>query len=169
MLDKRMEELLNKQINKELYSAYLYLYFANFYIEGGLNGFANWYQVQEHEERDHAMLLMRYLQDNGGKVSLESVAEPEGKLEGFVAPVKQALVHEQYITDSIHAIYDVAWDSKDYRTMQFLDWFVKEQGEEEKNAVELLRKTEFLGSDSKGLYLLDKELASRTYSVPSRT
>lgn len=160
-------KLLNEQINKEFFSAYLYLSFANYFIEQGLNGFANWYQVQAQEERDHATLMTQYMQNNDAKVVYEAIAKPDGSWTQGLEVLKAGLMHEKYVTESIHKIYGAASEEKDYRTLQFLDWFVKEQGEEEKNAVELIRKMELFGSDSKGLYLLDQELATRTYMAPS--
>ena len=169
MLDKKVANLLNTQVNKELYSAYLYLDFANFYVEQGLNGFANWYQVQAQEERDHAMLFVKYLQNNDVKVNLEAIDKPNIAMNNNMDPLQAGLKHEQYVTSLIHTIYDAAYEIKDFRTMQFLDWFVKEQGEEEKTAEDLIKKLELFGQDGKGLYMLDSELASRTYSAPTLT
>lgn len=169
MLNERVAQLLNTQINKEFYSAYLYLDFANFYTEKGLNGFANWYQVQAQEERDHALLFMQYLQNNGVAVSLEAIDKPNIVLKENIDPLKAGLVHEQYVTDLIHTIYEAASEAKDFRTLQFLDWFVKEQGEEEKNADDMIKKMELFGSDAKGLYMLDQELGARSYTAPSLT
>ena len=167
MMDKKVAELLNTQINKEFYSAYLYLDFANYYVEQGLEGFANWYTIQAQEERDHAMLFVKYLQNNGEKVVYEAIAKPDKSFENNMDPLKAGLEHEQYVTSLIHNIYDAAYSVKDFRTMQFLDWFVKEQGEEETNADTLIKKMELFGSDAKGLYMLDAELGARVYSAPS--
>lgn len=167
MLDKKIVELLNTQVNKEFYSAYLYLDFSNYYKEQGLNGFANWYNVQAQEERDHAMLFVQYLQNNNASVSLEAIDKPDKIFDAFDGPLKAGLVHEQYVTALIHTIYDAAYSVKDFRTMQFLDWFVKEQGEEETNAEDSIKKFELFGNDSKGLYMLDSEMSARIYSAPS--
>lgn len=167
MLDKKVSELLNTQINKEFYSAYLYLDFAIYYDELGLDGFSNWYQIQAQEERDHAMLFLKYMQNNGEKVSLEAIAKPDQKLEDKMAPLKAALEHERYVTSLIHDIYEAASEAKDFRTMQFLDWFVKEQGEEEKTAEDMVKKMELFGDDAKGLYMLNSEMAGRVYTPAS--
>lgn len=167
MIDKKVAELLNVQINKELYSAYLYLEFYNFYVEQGLSGFANWYKIQAQEERDHAMLFMQYMQNNDVKVTLEVIDKPDADLKENIDPLKAGYEHEIYVTSLINNIYDAAYSVKDFRTMQFLDWFVKEQGEEETNASDLIKKMELYGSDSRGLYLLDSELGGRVYSAPS--
>ena len=153
MLNKKLTEMLNSQVNKEFYSAYLYLEFSNFYAEQGLQGFANWYLVQAQEERDHAMLFLQYLQNNDEKVILEAVDKPDAVLKTNMDPLQQGLEHERYVTGLIHSIYDVAYSVKDFRTMQFLDWFVKEQGEEEKNAADNIKKMEMFGSDAKGCLL----------------
>ncbi|MCI8500786.1 MAG: ferritin [Oscillospiraceae bacterium] len=167
MLDKKVAELLNAQINKEFYSAYLYLDFSNFYYDHGLDGFGNWYKVQTQEERDHALLFIQYLQNNGEKITLEAVDKPGIALVNTKDPLVEGLKHEQYVTSLIHTIYEAAHLAKDFRTMQFLDWFVKEQGEEETNAEGLIKKYELFGDDPKSLYMLDSELGSRVYSAPS--
>ena len=157
-MEATVSALLNQQINKEFYSAYLYLDIANFYASKGLDGFANWYQVQAKEEQDHAMLFYQYLHNNG---------KPDGAFASLEAPLAAALEHERYVTALINAIYTAAQAAQDYRTVQFLDWFVKEQGEEEKNAADLITKMELFGSDAKGLYMLNSELAARVYTAPS--
>ena len=129
MLDANVAELLNEQINKEFYSAYLYLDFSNYFEEEGLDGFANWYKVQAQEERDHAMLFLQYLQNNSAKVTLEAIPKPDKELADRLQVLRYGLEHEQYVTSLIHTLYDAAYTVKDFRTMQFLDWFVKEQGE----------------------------------------
>ena len=169
MLDKKVVELLNQQVNKEFYSAYLYLDFSNYYYNEGLDGFGNWYKIQAQEERDHAMLFIQYLQNNDAPVTYEAIDKPETALNSHMDALKAGLAHEQYVTELIHQIYDAANEGKDYRSMQFLDWFVKEQGEEETNASDLIKKMELFGSDAKGLYMLDQELAARTYTAPSLT
>ena len=167
MLDSKVSKLLNEQINKELYSAYLYLDFSIFYEAQGLDGFANWYMIQAQEERDHAMLMLKYLQNNGEKVTLEMVEKPDKDMKTLMDPLKFGFEHEQYVTSLINDIYAAAYDVKDFRTMQFLDWFVKEQLEEEKNADDMIKKMELFGNDSKGLHSLDSEYAARIYTAPS--
>ena len=167
MLNQSVAQLLNAQITAEFYSAYLYLDFSSYFQETGLDGFANWYQVQAQEERDHAMLFYQYLHNNSAKVALEAVAKPERKAADTIGILKAGLEHEVYVTSLIHNLYDAAQQSKDFRTLQFLDWFVKEQGEEEKNAEDLIQKMELFGSEAKGLYMLNSELAARVYTAPS--
>lgn len=167
MMNETVSRLLNEQVNKEFYSAYLYLDFSNYYERRGLNGFANWYKVQAQEERDHAMLFYQYLQNNNETVTLEAIAKPDKVFSDDMGPLKAALEHELYVTSLINTIYAAAYEAKDFRTMQFLDWFVKEQGEEETNANDLISKMELFGSDPKGLYMLNSELAARVYTAPS--
>ena len=169
MLDTKVSQLLNEQINNELFSAYLYLDFSLYYKEEGLDGFANWYMIQTQEERDHAMLMLQYLQNNGEHITLEKIEKPNKTISGLKDPIEMALEHERYITSTINNIYDAAQAVKDYRTMQFLDWFVKEQGEEEMNAEDMVKKFELYGQDPRSLYLLDSELSNRAYSAPSLT
>lgn len=169
MLSKKVVELLNDQVNKEFYSAYLYFDMSNYYKNEGLNGFANWYRIQAQEERDHALLFVDYIQQNGEEVVLEVVAKPDKEFKEFIDPLKEGAAHERYVTELIHNIYAEAYENKDFRTMQFLDWFVKEQAEEEDTADDLVKKYELFGKDSKGLYMLDSELSGRTYTAPSLT
>ena len=167
MLSEKVAALLNDQVNKEFYSAYLYLDFSNYFADRGLDGFANWYQIQAQEERDHAMLFYQYLHNNNAKVTLGAIAKPEKVLDSDMAVLKAGLEHEMYVTGLINDIYAAAHEDKDFRTMQFLDWFVKEQGEEEVNANDMISKMELFGSDPKGLYMLNSELGGRSYSAPS--
>ena len=163
MLNKKIAQLVNEQVNKELYSGYLYLDFANYYADEGLDGFAHWYEVQAQEERDHAMMMRRYLIDNGIRVTFGAIAQPDKKFADLTAPLKAGYEHEQYVTSLINNIYAEAFAIKDFKTMQFLDWFIKEQGEEEKNAEDMLKKFELFGHDAKGLYALNQELLARVY------
>lgn len=166
-MNKQIAALLNEQINKEFFSAYLYLSMSNYCEDQGLSGFANWYYVQAQEERDHAMLIVKFLQNNDEKVTFDLIKKPENSWENELAVLKAGLAHEKYITASINNIYAKALEDKDFRTTQFLDWFVKEQGEEETSANDLIKKAELIGKGGKGLYLLDQELARRTYAAPS--
>ena len=166
-MDNKVSALLNEQINKELYSAYLYLDMANFYTEKGLDGFANWYEIQAKEEQDHAMLMYQYLHNNDEKVTLEAIAKPDKTFETIMDPLKAGLEHEKYVTSLINTIYEAAQEAKDFRTTQFLDWFIKEQGEEEKNSMDLITKMELFGDDARTLYMLNSELSARVYSAPS--
>lgn len=166
-MDKKVHELLNDQINKEFYSAYLYLDFSNYFKAVGLDGFANWYMIQAQEERDHAILFYTYLQNENMPVELGAIAKPDKVFNCHMDVLKAGLEHEKYVTSLINDIYSAAYDVRDFRTMQFLDWFVKEQGEEETNANDMITKMELFGSDPKSLYMLNQELAGRIYNAPS--
>ena len=167
MLDKKIVSLLTKQVNNEFFSAYLYLDFSNYYEHKGLKGFANWFRIQAKEELDHAMLMYQYLHNNNELVELDTIARPNKTYEKLESPLQMALAHECGVTTSINEIYRAAEEVKDYRTMQFLDWFVKEQGEEENNADALVKKYELYGEDPRSLYMLDSEMAARVYAAPS--
>ena len=166
-MDKKVHELLNQQINKEFYSAYLYLDFSNYFKANNLDGFANWYMIQAQEERDHAMLFYTYLQNESMPVTLEAIDKPDKAFDSHLAVLEAGLEHEKYVTSLINDIYGAAYDVRDFRTMQFLDWFVKEQGEEETNANDMIAKMQLFGSDPRSLYLLNQELAARVYTAPS--
>ena len=166
-MDQKVAYLLNDQINKEFYSAYLYLDMANFYSRKGLDGFANWYEIQAKEEQDHAMLMYQYLHNNDVEVTLEAIAKPDKAFSTLMDPLQAGLEHEKYVTSLINNIYSAAVAVNDFRTTQFLDWFIKEQGEEEKNSTDLITKMELFGDDARSLYMLNSELAGRVYSAPS--
>ena len=153
-MNEKVHALINQQINTEFYSAYLYLNFSNYFEEVGLDGFANWYKIQAQEERDHAMLFYQYLQNENQKVTFEAIDKPDLNAACHMDVLKAGLEHEKYVTSLINDIYSEAYEAKDFRTMQFLDWFVKEQGEEETNAKNLISKIELFGSDPKSLYML---------------
>ena len=166
-MNETIARLLNEQINKEFYSAYLYLDMSNYYDEMDLDGYANYYMIQAQEERDHALLFMKYMQNNGLKVTLEAIGKPDKVYESVMDPLVAAEEHERYVTALINNIYHEAHQAKDYRTMKFLDWFVDEQMEEEDAAGTMISRYKLFGQDPKGLYLLDQEYAGRVYAAPS--
>ena len=168
-MNEKIAYLLNQQINKEFYSAYLYLDMANYYDENDLDGFSNYYFIQAQEERDHALLFMKYMQNNGLKVILEAIDKPDKVFASPLDPLVIAAEHERYVTALINAIYHECHEARDYRTMKFLDWFVDEQMEEEDNADSMVNRYKLFGSDPKGLYSLDQEFAGRVYTAPSLT
>lgn len=163
-MDKKVADLINDQINKELYSAYLYLSFADYYEEQGLHGYANWYMIQVQEERDHALIMRNYLHSNGEKITLKAIDAPDKEFTDPLQPLEAGLEHEKYVTSLINGIYAAADEVHDYRTMQWLNWFVDEQLEEEENAQDLVDRMKLFGNDAKALYDLDQEYAARTYT-----
>ena len=168
-MDDKIAQLLNQQVNKEFYSAYLYLDIANYYDEMDLDGYANYYMIQAQVERDHAILFIKYMQTNDLKVTLEAIDKPNKVFNSVIEPLVAAAEHERYVTALVNDIYHEAYQVKDYRTMKFLDWFVNEQMEEEDHADSMVSRYKLFGNDPKGLYLLDQEYAARTYYAPSLT
>ena len=166
-MNEKITKLLNEQINKEFYSAYLYLSISNYYDDLDLDGYANYYMIQAQEERDHALLFMKYMQNNGLKVTLEAIGKPDKEFNSILDPLVAAAEHERYVTALINAIYHECHEDHDYRTMKFLDWFVDEQMEEEDNADSMISRYKLFGGDPRGLYLLDQEYAARVYAAPS--
>ena len=162
MLSERMENLINFQINKELESAYIYMDFANFFSRKGLKGFEKWYRVQAREEIEHAEKFIDYMHDEGSEVRLASIDKPECSCAGIIDVLSQGLQHEIYITNLINDIYDEAVQEHDRRTRNFLEWFIEEQAEEEKNATGLIDTYELFARDCRaGLYQMDQELGKR--------
>ena len=168
-MNEKITALLNEQINKELYSASLYLDISNYYDSLDLDGYAHYYMIQAQEERDHALLFMKYMQNNGLKVTLEAIEKPDKLFDSVLSPLEVAAEHERYVTSLINNIYHEAHQDKDYRTMKFLDWFVDEQMEEEDNASSMISRYKLFGQDPRGLYLLDQEYAARIYNPPTLT
>ena len=166
-MNEKIAKLLNEQINKEFYSAYLYLAISNYYDELDLDGYANYYMIQAQEERDHALLFLKYMQNNGLPITFKAIDKPDQKFDAILAPLEAAAEHERYVTSLINNIYHECHEAKDYRTMKFLDWFVDEQMEEEENADKMISRYKLFGSDPKGLYSLDQEYAGRVYAAPS--
>ena len=166
-MNDKIAFLLNQQINKEFYSAYLYLDMSNYYDALDLNGYANYYMVQAQEERDHALLFMQYMQSIGLKVTLDAIDKPDKVFDSVLAPLEIAAEHERYVSSLINDIYHECHEARDYRTLKFLDWFVDEQMEEEDNANSMISRFKLFGDDAKGLYLLDQEYAGRVYTAPS--
>ena len=166
-MNDKIAFLLNQQINKEFYSAYLYLDMSNYYDALDLNGYANYYMVQAQEERDHALLFMQYMQSIGLKVTLDTIDKPDKVFDSVLAPLEIAAEHERYVSSLINDIYHECHEARDYRTLKFLDWFVDEQREEEDSADSMVSRYKLFGQDPRGLYLLDQEYAGRVYSAPS--
>ena len=168
-MDKQVADLMKDQVNKEFYSAYLYLDISNYYYEKNLDGFGHWFMLQAKEEQQHALKILKYLQDNNEKVKLETIPAPEFNFTNLREPLVATLKHEQYVTGLIHAISKKARESDDFRSYLFMDWFVAEQGEEEKNTSDLIAKYDLFGDDPKGLYLLNNELGGRTETAEAAT
>ena len=169
MLSKKMEKALNEQINKEMYSAYLYMSMSAYSTNIGLSGFANWFMVQYHEEMEHAMKIYDYVHEQGGKVKLMVIDEPPSVFKGPMDMFQKTLKHEQFITKSINDLMDLAIKEKDHATQIFLQWFVTEQIEEEGNDNEIIDKLKLAGDKGNGLFMIDKELGARVYIPPAQS
>ena len=167
MLGKKMEEALNEQMNKEIYSAYIYQSMSAHASFMGLKGFANWFDVQREEEISHSRKIYDFINERGGKVKLLAVEEPPGEFDSALDMFEKTLAHEQFITKSINELMDLAIEEKDHATQIFLQWFVTEQIEEEDNDREIIDKLKLIGNDGNGLLMLDKELGARTFTPPA--
>ncbi len=164
MMKETVAGEMNGQINRELFSAYLYLSMAAWFEGLGLSGFANWMRVQAQEERDHAMGLFNHMLARGATVSLDAVAKPDGVWASPLAAFEAVLAHERFITASIGHLLETAQAAKDHASANFLQWYVAEQVEEEANAEVLIQKLNLVDkSGGGGLFMMDRELAARVY------
>lgn len=166
MINEKVAKIIIEQINKELYSSYLYLSMSAYFSDTGLLGFANWTRVQVQEESAHAMLLYDYLINRGQKVTLSPIDAPPHNWKNPLHVMEEILAHEVYVTGLINNIVSVAEAAKDRATMSYLNWFVDEQVEEEANATDIIAKLKLIGDDKSALYLLDKDLSTRVFVQP---
>ena len=164
MLNKKLEEALNAQINAEFWSAYLYLSMSSDMSDKGMAGVANWFAIQFKEEQDHAMKFFNYVISRGGKVTLKPIEKVDTEWKSPLAAFEQTLQHEEKVTSLIHDLYALAEQEKDYATQSMLKWFIDEQVEEEENAKAIIDTLKLIGDNGYGLYQLDKELATRVYT-----
>ena len=167
MLNNKIVDALNAQINAELWSAYLYLSMAMQFEADGHPGFANWFKIQFKEEQAHAEIFMNYLNSRGGRVVLAPVAEVPVSWESPLAAFEHTLAHEEKVTSLINGIYAIAEAEHDYATCNKLDWFVSEQVEEEETARGLIDRLKLIGDNGLALYTVNQELANRVYNVPA--
>lgn len=163
MLDSRMQDALNEQINWELYSAYLYLAMAAQFAELGMSGGQNWMTAQYREELFHAEKMFDYVITRGGRVELAEIAKPPKSWDNGLDMFKDALAHEEEVTARIHAMASLALDNKDHATFNFLQWYIAEQVEEEESVGDYVNKFTMAGEHPAGLYQLDKELTTRLW------
>jgi len=166
MINEKVAKVLNEQINKEFYSAYLYLSMSAYFSDLGLLGFANWMRVQAQEEQAHAMLMYDFLVNRGEKVVLTTIDAPENNWNSTLDVMEEVLTHEVYVTSLINNIMTVAEEVKDRATMSYFNWFIDEQVEEEANSQDIISKLKLIGDDKSALYLLDKDLAARVFVQP---
>jgi len=161
MVGKKMEKALNKQINAEMFSSYLYLSMSAYYESINLPGFANWMMAQSREEMEHAMKIYHYIFDCGGRVELDVIEKPQAEWKSPQAPFEDALKHEKKITSLINQLMDLAMDEKDHATIAFLQWFITEQVEEESQTDDVVQKLKMIEGSKNGLFMMDRELAGR--------
>ena len=161
MIAEKIQDALNSQINEELYSSYLYLSMVAYFESINLPGFASWMRVQTGEEKIHAMKMYDFIIERGGRVALEAIAKPATEWKSPLAAFDAAYKHEQKITGLINDLVELAAKEKDHATGIFLQWFVTEQVEEEKNASEIVAKLQLLKDSAGSMYMLDKELSKR--------
>ena len=167
MLSKNLHEAINAQINAELWSAYLYLAMSMDAESKGLKGVANWFYVQVQEEQDHARIFMNYLNSRDAKVALAPIAEVPTQWDSVLAMFTQTLEHEKKVTSLINNLAAIANEDRDFASINRLTWFIDEQVEEEENAREMIAAFEAVEGNKYGMYMLDKDLATRTYATPS--
>lgn len=166
MINEKVAKVLIEQVNKELYSAYLYLSMSAHFSDIGLLGFANWMRIQAQEEQAHAMLIYDFLIDRGEKVVLSAIDAPQSKWNNSLEVMEEVLKHEMYVTELINNIVTVAESVRDRATMSYMNWFIDEQVEEEANAQDIISKLKLIGDDKSALYLLDKDLSARVFVQP---
>ena len=168
MISKKLQNAINKQINKELYSEYLYLSMAAYLESIGLEGFANFFKVQVQEERFHTMKFFDYVNERGGRIILEAIDRPQIEFKSPVEIFEIAYKHEQYVTKLINELMEVAIKENDHAARSFLNWYIDEQVEEEASMDKILNQLKIIGGKGQGMLMLDKELAVRTFTPPTQ-
>ncbi len=166
MISEKLENAINSQINAEFYSEYLYLSMYSYFGGINLQGFKNWMDVQMKEEKAHAMGLLKYLQDRNGKVVLQKIEQPKINWESPLEVFEDVLKHEQLVTSKINEVVKVAEEVNDKAAVSFLDWYLREQVEEEANVENVLKTLKLICGDNHCIYLLDRELSQRTFTEP---
>ena len=168
MLKEKMLKALNEQINAEMYSSYLYLSMESYFQSVSLTGFAAWMRGQVQEELFHGMKMYDYVCERGGRVSLETIKKPDSSWKSPQVAFKQILKHEQLVTSLINNLVDLAMKERDHATLNFLQWFVAEQVEEEASVGEIVDKLKLIKDDTSGLFLLDAEMSKRVFTLPQK-
>ncbi|MCD8480345.1 MAG: ferritin [Candidatus Cloacimonetes bacterium] len=167
MISKKLIKAINEQINKELFSEYLYISMQAWFANQNLDGMAAWMDAQGKEERFHAMKFFNYLIERGGKVELKAIATPTVEFDNPLKAFKMALEHEQFITKSINELMDLAIKENDHATRSFLQWYVDEQVEEEASVDRIVNMLKMVGENGHGIMMIDRELGQRTFSAPA--
>lgn len=160
-MNEKIFNALNEQIKHEFYSSYLYLSIASYFENIPLDGFGKWFRKQAQEEHEHAMKIYNYIIDRNMHVHLQAIGKPQHQFKSIQEVFELALEHERKVTHWIHQIYDLAVQEKDHATHVFLQWFITEQVEEEKNAQDNLDQIVFIGDDKAALFVLDQNFSKR--------
>lgn len=168
MISQALQDRMNIQINRELYSEYLYLSMAAYFEAQGLPGFANFFKVQVQEERFHAMKLFDFMHERGGRVVLDAIAQPQVDFDSSVSVFEMAYKHEQFVSKSINELMDLAIQENDHATKSFLNWFVDEQVEEEASMDTIVNHLRLIDGKGHGMLMLDRELAGRIFTPPAQ-
>jgi ferritin len=166
MISDKMQDALNEQVNKEFFSAYMYLAMSAYCSTIGLPGFANWMRMQYEEEIMHVTKMYDYIMGQGGVIDLKAIEQPDREYGTPLAIFETTLEHEQLVTNLIHRIMDLAVEERDYATQTFLQWYVTEQVEEESNVNDILAPLRMVGEDKGGLMMIDQQLAVRMAPTP---
>ena len=161
MIGAKMQDAINKQIQEELYSSYLYLSMSAYFSAAGFDGMAQWMRVQSEEEKAHAMKFFGHIVERDGKVELFALDKPKAEWASPLEAFKAAYKHEQHITGKINELVDIAAAEKDNPAANLLQWYVNEQVEEEANASKIVQMLERIGDSSNGLFMLDQQLGKR--------
>jgi ferritin len=161
MISQKIQKALNQQLNEEFYSSYYYLSMSAYFESKDLQGFAQWFRLQADEEYAHAMKIFDYIYQIGGEVQLMKIDGPKTDWDSFLEVFKDTFEHEQKVTKSINDLLELSYSEKDHATVNFLQWFVSEQVEEEATAQQNVKKMEMIGNDKAGLFMIDKELGGR--------
>ncbi len=162
----KIQNAINEQINKEIYSAYLYLSMAAYFQNNWLSGFSNWMKIQNQEEMSHAIKFYDYLSERGAKIELKQIDAPKIDFKSTLNVLEETLEHEKIVTQSINELYELALNEKDYAFQSFLKWFIDEQVEEESSVTEIIDQIKLAWVEWPGLFMLDKELAGRVFTPP---
>ncbi len=168
MIPKNVEKALNNQINAEFYSAYLYLSMSAYLSDMSLVGFAGWMRAQYQEEMFHAMKMYDFLLERGGKVVLQSIDAPKKEWKGIIDVFEDVLEHEQHVTSLINDLVSLSIDARDHATVNFLQWFVDEQVEEEASVSDMLAQLKLVEGKGSGLFMMDREAAQRKFVEPAQ-
>ena len=166
-MNDKLAKAMNDQIQKEFYSAYLYLAMSAYFESVDLKGFANWMHVQFQEETALALRFFAYMHDRGARVELQAIEQPKVEWESALDAMQETLAHEKMVTASINNLADIAVETRDHAALSMLQWFVDEQVEEESNATDIIAQLKLIGDNGYGLLMLDKELRARVFVAPT--